>query len=70
MVEKPNLYYLKVWGCSAYVKRAILDKLKAKFEKYLFVGYPKDTSGYYFYNPMEQKVFVSKNAIFLEKNFF
>ena len=25
--------------------------------------------GYYFYNPLEQKVFVSRNDVFLEKEF-
>ena len=45
------------------------DKLEAKSDKCLFVGYPKKTIGYYFYNPLEQKVFVSKHAIFLEKEF-
>ncbi|KAL0434188.1 UNVERIFIED_CONTAM: hypothetical protein Slati_2753100 [Sesamum latifolium] len=39
--------------------------------KYLrvFIGYPKETAGYYFYDPAEQKVFVSRNAVFLEKVF-
>ena len=45
------------------------DKLGAKSDKCLFVGYPKETIGYYFYNPLEQKVFVSKHVIFLEKDF-
>ncbi|KAL0409781.1 UNVERIFIED_CONTAM: Retrovirus-related Pol polyprotein from transposon RE2 [Sesamum radiatum] len=36
---------------------------------YKFVGYPKETAGYYFYDPSEQKVFVSRNAVFLEKGF-
>ncbi|KAL0290095.1 UNVERIFIED_CONTAM: Transposon Ty2-B Gag-Pol polyprotein [Sesamum radiatum] len=34
-----------------------------------FIGYPKETAGYYFYDPTEQKVFVSRNAVFLEKSF-
>ncbi|KAL0373974.1 UNVERIFIED_CONTAM: hypothetical protein Sradi_3313100 [Sesamum radiatum] len=34
-----------------------------------FIGYPKETAGYYFYDPIEQKIFVSRNAVFLEKNF-
>ncbi|KAK4381427.1 Retrovirus-related Pol polyprotein from transposon TNT 1-94 [Sesamum angolense] len=34
-----------------------------------FVGYPKETTGYYFYDPSEQKVFVSKNALFLKSVF-
>ena len=45
------------------------DKLGAKSDKCLFVGYPKETLGYYFYNPLEQKVFVARNAVFLEKEF-
>ena len=33
------------------------------------MGYPKESIGYYFYDPSEQKVFVSRNATFLEKKF-
>ena len=32
-----------------------------------FVGYPKETKGYYFYNASENKVFVSRDGIFLER---
>ena len=28
-------------------------KLEAKYEKCLFVGYPKETVGYQFYKPLE-----------------
>ena len=35
----------------------------------LFVGYPKRTRGYYFYNSEKQKVFVSTNAKFLEEDY-
>ena len=65
--KKPVLADIKIWGCPTYVKRIESDKLGAKSEKCLFVGYPKETRGYYFYNPSEQKVFVSKHATFLEK---
>jgi len=33
------------------------------------VGYPRETKGYYFYNQEEQKVFVARNGVFLEKEF-
>ena len=33
------------------------------------MGYPKESFGYYFYNLNEQKVFVSRHAIFLEREF-
>jgi hypothetical protein len=35
----------------------------------MFVGYPKETLGYYFYHWSEGKVFVARNSVFLEKEF-
>ena len=32
-----------------------------------FVGYPKETKGYYFYNSSENKAFVAQNAIYFFK---
>ena len=51
------------------MKRQISEKLVPKSEKCLFVGYPKETKGYYFYNASENKVFVSRNGVFLEREF-
>ena len=31
-----NISHMKVWGCPAYVKRILSDKLEAKFDKCLF----------------------------------
>ncbi|GJY16889.1 hypothetical protein Tco_0387311 [Tanacetum coccineum] len=31
--------------------------------------YPKETIGYYFYYPLENKIFVSRNVEFFEKSF-
>ena len=45
------------------------DKFRAKSDKCLFVGYPKETKGYYFYHPSNQKVFVSRHATFIKKEF-
>ncbi|KAL2490948.1 Retrotransposon protein [Abeliophyllum distichum] len=67
--KRPNLSYIKIWGCDAYLKRVESDKLEAKSDKYLFVGYPKETVGYYFYNPIEMKVIISKHVVFLDKRF-
>ena len=39
--KKPVLSHIKVWGCPAYVKRTMSDKLGVKSDKCLFVGYPK-----------------------------
>ncbi|KAJ9545518.1 hypothetical protein OSB04_025225 [Centaurea solstitialis] len=52
-----------------YVKRPTSEKLRPKSDKCFFVGYPKTTVGYYFYNPEENKVFVARNGKFLEEKF-
>ena len=33
------------------------------------MGYPKETKGYYFYIPSENKVFIARNGVFLEREF-
>ncbi|KAL0420261.1 UNVERIFIED_CONTAM: Retrovirus-related Pol polyprotein from transposon RE2 [Sesamum latifolium] len=67
---KPASYkYLRVWGSPAYVKRLVGDKLDSRSSLCRFIGYPKETAGYYFYDPAEQKIFISRNAVFLEKGF-
>ena len=65
----PKLSHLRVWGCPAYVKRLMTDKLGSRSDRYNFVGYPKESKGYIFYHPGEQKLFVSHRATFLEKEF-
>ncbi|GJS73696.1 retrotransposon protein, putative, ty1-copia subclass [Tanacetum coccineum] len=69
--QAPKLSYLKVWGCEALVKRDTLTKpgkLEPKSIKCIFVGYPKETMGYSFYYPPENKVFVAQNAKFFENS--
>jgi len=67
--KTPSLSFLKIWGCEAFVKCLQSDKLTPKSDKCIFVGYPKETLGYYFYNRSEGKVFVTRNGVFLEKEF-
>nr|GEX01779.1 retrovirus-related Pol polyprotein from transposon TNT 1-94 [Tanacetum cinerariifolium] len=55
-------------GCEALVKRDTLDKLKQRSVKCIFIGYPKETIGYYFYFPPENKIVVARYADFFEKN--
>nr|GEV11721.1 hypothetical protein [Tanacetum cinerariifolium] len=55
----------------ALVKRDTLtkpDKLEPKSIKCIFIGYPKDTMGYSFYYPLENKVLVARNAEFLKNS--
>jgi hypothetical protein len=67
--KKPTLLFHRVWGCEAYVKKLEPDKLKIKFEKCIFVGYPRETIGYTFYHPAEGKTFVAKTGTFIKKDF-
>ena len=67
--KPPSFSFLKIWGCEAYVKHQISDKLAPKSDKCLFIGYPKETKGYYFYNASENKVFVAQNGVFLKREF-
>ena len=41
--KTPNLSFLKIWGCEAYVKRLMSTKLEPKADKCFFIGYPKET---------------------------
>ncbi|KAK8705020.1 hypothetical protein V6N13_048631 [Hibiscus sabdariffa] len=67
--RRPNMSFMRVWGCQAYVKHQMSTKLEPKSQKCTFVGYPKETKGYYFYNSKENKVFVARTGVFLEKEF-
>ncbi|KAM1746967.1 hypothetical protein ACFX11_013552 [Malus domestica] len=67
--RKPSLKHVKIWGCEAYVKKLEATKLEARSVRCYFVGYPKETMGYEFYHPDDQKVFVVRNAMFLEEQF-
>jgi hypothetical protein len=64
-----NMFYLKIWGCEVFVKCLTSDKFGSKADKYFFIGYPKETKGYYFYYQSENKIIVTRLAIFLEKEF-
>ena len=65
----PDLSFIRVWGCEAYVKWRPEDKLGPRSVKTYFVGYPKGYFGHYFYCPSEHRVFVAASAKFLEKEF-
>ena len=45
------------------------SKLEARSDVCLFVGYPKGTKDYLFYDPKEQRVLVSTNTCFLEEDY-
>ncbi|GJR11926.1 retrotransposon protein, putative, ty1-copia subclass [Tanacetum coccineum] len=49
-------------------KRDTPYKLQQRSVKCIFIGYPKETMGYYFYFPPENKIVVARYAEFFEKN--
>ena len=51
------------------VKKHDTDKLESRTELCKFVGYPRETIGYYFYHPEEQSIFFTKRVIFLEDEY-
>ncbi|GKA01004.1 retrotransposon protein, putative, ty1-copia subclass [Tanacetum coccineum] len=55
-------------GCEALMKIDTPDKLQQRSVKCIFIGYPKETMGYYFYFPPKHKIVVAMYAKFLEKN--
>ncbi|KAM1515934.1 hypothetical protein ACFX10_014988 [Malus domestica] len=67
--RKPSLNHINIWGCEAYVKKLEATKLEARSVMCYFVGYPRETMGYEFYHPDDQKVFVARTAMFLEEQF-
>ncbi|KAL0439428.1 UNVERIFIED_CONTAM: hypothetical protein Slati_2425800, partial [Sesamum latifolium] len=61
---KPASYkYLRVWGSPAYVKRLVEDKLDSRSSLCRFIGYPKETAGYYFYDSAEQNFCLEERSI-------
>ena len=68
-LTRSPIFHLKLWGYPAYKKRTMSDKFEAKSNRCLFVGYPKETNGCQFYNTLEQRLFVSKHVVFMEKEF-
>ncbi|GKF23968.1 hypothetical protein Tco_0076290, partial [Tanacetum coccineum] len=55
-------------GCEALVKWDTPDKLQQRSIKCIFIQYLKETMGYYFYFPSDNKIVVTSYAEFLEKN--
>ena len=51
--RKPSLGHVRIWGSPAHVLRRDPSKLEARSEVGLFVGYPRGTKGYLFYDPKE-----------------
>nr|GEZ97146.1 Gag/Pol protein [Tanacetum cinerariifolium] len=68
-MAKDLLRLIHTDGCEVLVKLDTLtkpDKLEPRSIKCIFIGYLKETMGYSFYYPPENKILVARNAEFLE----
>jgi hypothetical protein len=68
--RKPKLDYLRQFGASAYMmipaeKRRKLDE---KARKLVFVGYPTGTKGYRLLDTATDRIYISRDVIFIEKD--
>ncbi|MCO5575276.1 hypothetical protein L7F22_029076 [Adiantum nelumboides] len=66
--KKPSVSYLRVFGCLAYahIPQQLRGKLDDKAVKCIFVGYSSGSKGYRLYNPATNKIFESRDVIFVE----
>lgn len=69
--RKPNLSYLKVFGCTAYahIPDEERRKLDQKAEKLRFVGYAMQSKGYRLYSEKSGQVKIRRNVVFNETDF-
>jgi transposase InsO family protein len=67
--KKPTVHFLKVFGCVAYVKRLRphLSKLEDRGQKVVFIGYQDGSKAYRFYDPVTERVHISRDAVFDER---
>jgi hypothetical protein len=69
--KKPSVHHLRTFGCVVYVKdtRPHLAKLDAQGKKGVFIGYETGSKAYSVFDPVENKVHVSRHVAFDENNF-
>ena len=66
---KGSLRHFRIWRYPAHVLLQNSKKLERRSKLCLFVGYPrKEMKDDLFYDPQENRVFVSTNVTFLEKD--
>ncbi|CAI7804998.1 unnamed protein product [Closterium sp. NIES-53] len=56
----------RVWGSLAHVRAPGVNKLSPRNRAYVFLGFPLDTSGWHFYDPVTYQFFSSQDATFNE----
>ena len=67
--QTPNVAYLRIFGCRAWVHNKQGKKLDAKALPMTFVGYKPGSKAYCLWNPQTHKVIVSSDVTFDEQTF-
>ena len=67
----PSVAHLKTFGCRAYVhvQKDQRQTFESKTREAVFIGYPAEGRGWKFWDPTNDEVWLSKDAIFDEKLF-
>lgn len=69
--QPPNLIGLKTFGCQVYpnMRPNRCHKFSPCSDSHVFLGYPCKYLGYICFNPLNGRVIVSKDVVFLEDDF-
>ena len=67
--QKPPVDHFRVFGCQAYVhvQKNKHRSFEAKSRRCIFIGYPPDYKGWKVYDPLTQKITISRDVIFDEQ---
>jgi hypothetical protein len=70
--KKPSVHHLRTFGCVAYIKenKPYLAKLDARARKVVFIGYEVGSKAYRVFDPVNNKVHVSRDIVFDENVFW
>uniref|UniRef100_A0A2N9IGQ9 CCHC-type domain-containing protein n=1 Tax=Fagus sylvatica TaxID=28930 RepID=A0A2N9IGQ9_FAGSY len=68
--QEVNYSFMRIFGCPAYVYISGEDrsKLDPKSKKCIFLGFKKGVKGYKLWDPVAQKVVISRDVVFDEKS--
>ena len=65
---KPDLSMVRPWGCTIWVKRLDVGKLKPRAEECRFVGIDSESKGYRVYWPGKNRVGIERDVYFNEND--
>jgi hypothetical protein len=67
--KKPAVHHLKTFGCIVYIRNTVphLKKLEDRGRKMIFIGYEEGMKVYHAYDPITERVHVSRDIIFDEQ---